>query len=108
MTYAVTIDVHAPAAAYQALHAQLLERTAGQVDALLVYLARPTAERGSRSSRSGTPRPATTTSTTPSSHPSPPKAASPRPPDPRTRRAGAMAGRSYRQMSLNGSGDMAV
>jgi hypothetical protein len=41
MTYAVTIDVHAPAAAYQALHAQLLQRTAGQVDGLLVHLARP-------------------------------------------------------------------
>ena len=44
MTYAVTIDVHAPAAAYQALHAQLLQRTAGQVDGLLVHLARPTAD----------------------------------------------------------------
>src|SRR6266581_4307971 len=43
VTYAVTIDVHAPAAAYQALHAQLLERTGGQVDGLLVHLARPTA-----------------------------------------------------------------
>ena len=43
VTYAVTIDVHAPAAAYQALHAQLLQRTAGQVDGLLVHLARPTA-----------------------------------------------------------------
>jgi hypothetical protein len=42
VTYAVTIDVHAPAAAYQALHAQLLQRTAGQVDGLLVHLARPT------------------------------------------------------------------
>jgi Phosphotransferase enzyme family len=44
VTYAVTIDVHAPAAAYQALHAQLLQRTAGQVDGLLVHLARPTAD----------------------------------------------------------------
>ncbi len=44
VTYAVTIDVHAPAAAYQALHAQLLERTGGQVDGLLVHLARPTAD----------------------------------------------------------------
>ena len=44
MTYAVTIDVHAPAAAYQVLHAQLLDRTAGQVDGLLVHLARPTAD----------------------------------------------------------------
>jgi hypothetical protein len=44
MTYAVTIDVHVPAAAYQALHAQLLERTGGQVDGLLVHLARPTAD----------------------------------------------------------------
>ena len=44
MTYAVTIDVHAPAAAYQAMHAQLLERTGGQVDGLLVHLARPTAD----------------------------------------------------------------
>jgi hypothetical protein len=35
VTYAVTIDVHAPAAAYQALHAQLLQRTAGT----LVHLA---------------------------------------------------------------------
>jgi hypothetical protein len=42
VTYAVTIDIHAPAAAYQALHAQLLQRTAGQVDGLLVHLARPT------------------------------------------------------------------
>ena len=44
MTYAVTIDVHAPAAAYQALHAQLPDRTGGQVDGLLVHLARPTAD----------------------------------------------------------------
>jgi hypothetical protein len=44
MTYAVTIDVHAPAAAYQALHAQLLECTGGQVDGLLVHLAGPTAD----------------------------------------------------------------
>ena len=44
MTYAVSIDVHAPAAAYQALHAQLLDRTGGQVDGLLVHLARPTAD----------------------------------------------------------------
>jgi hypothetical protein len=44
VTYAVTIDVHAPAAAYQALHAQLLDRTGGQVDGLLVHLARPTAD----------------------------------------------------------------
>ena len=44
MTYAVTIDVHVPAAAYQALHAQLLQRTGGQVDGLLVHLARPTAD----------------------------------------------------------------
>jgi hypothetical protein len=44
VTYAVTIDVHAPAAAYQALHAQLLQRTGGQVDGLLVHLARPTAD----------------------------------------------------------------
>jgi hypothetical protein len=43
VTYAGTVDVHAPAAAYQALHAQLLQRTAGQVDGLLVHLARPTA-----------------------------------------------------------------
>jgi hypothetical protein len=42
VTYAVSIDVHAPAAAYQALHAQLLQRTAGQADGLLVHLARPT------------------------------------------------------------------
>jgi hypothetical protein len=42
--YAVTIDVHAPAAAYQALHAQLLHRTGGQVGGLLVHLARPTAD----------------------------------------------------------------
>jgi hypothetical protein len=44
MTYAVSIDVHAPAAVYQALHAQLLERTEGQVDGLLVHLARPTTD----------------------------------------------------------------
>ncbi len=44
MTYAVTIDVHAPAVVYQGLHAQLLERTGGQVDGLLVHLARPTAD----------------------------------------------------------------
>lgn len=42
MTYAAAIDVHAPAAAYQALHAQLLQRAAGQVDRLPVHLARPT------------------------------------------------------------------
>ena len=29
MTYAVSIDVHVPAAVYQALHAQHLERTGG-------------------------------------------------------------------------------
>ena len=44
MTYAVSIDVHVPAAVYQALHAQHLERTEGQVDGLLVHLARPTAD----------------------------------------------------------------
>jgi hypothetical protein len=44
MTYAVTIDDHAPAAAYQGLHTHLLERTGGQVDGLLVHLARPTAD----------------------------------------------------------------
>jgi hypothetical protein len=47
MTYAVSIDVHVPAAVYQALHAQHLEhleRTGGQVDGLLVHLARPTAD----------------------------------------------------------------
>ena len=44
MPYAVTIDVHAPAAVYQALHAQLLQRTGGQVDGLQVHLARPTAD----------------------------------------------------------------
>ena len=44
MTYAVTIDVHAPAADCQALHAQLLQRTGGQVDGLLVHLARPTTD----------------------------------------------------------------
>lgn len=37
----MTIDIHAPTA-YQALHAQLLQRTAGQVYGLLVHLARPT------------------------------------------------------------------
>jgi hypothetical protein len=47
MTYAVSIDVHVPAAVYQALHAQHLEhleRTGGQVDGLLVHLARPTTD----------------------------------------------------------------
>jgi hypothetical protein len=47
MTYAVSIDVHVPAAVYQALHAQHLEhleRTGGQVDGLVVHLARPTAD----------------------------------------------------------------
>ena len=44
MTYAVSIDVHVPAAVYQALHAQLLQRTGGQVDGLQVHLARPTAD----------------------------------------------------------------
>ena len=44
MPYAVTIDVHAPAAVYQALHAQLLQRTGGQVDGLQVHLALPTAD----------------------------------------------------------------
>ena len=39
MTYAVTIDVHAPAAACQALHAQHLEPTGGQGDRLPVHLA---------------------------------------------------------------------
>ena len=81
MTYAVTIDVHAPAAACQALHAQHLEPTGGQGDRLPVHLARPTAG-GFQVLEAGTPRPATTVSTTPSSHPPPPKSASPRPAGP--------------------------
>jgi hypothetical protein len=44
MTCAVSIDVHVPAAVYQALHAQVLERTGGQAGGLLAHLARPTAD----------------------------------------------------------------
>jgi hypothetical protein len=81
VTCAVTIDVHAPAAIYQGLHAQVLDRTGGQAGGLWSTSHDPPPT-GSRSSKSGTPRPATTTTTTPSLHPSPPKPASPSPPGP--------------------------
>ncbi|MBB3082618.1 hypothetical protein [Geodermatophilus sabuli] len=44
MTWAVTIDVPAPVELYAAVHAELLRRTGGAVDGLLVHLARATGE----------------------------------------------------------------
>ncbi len=45
MTWAVTTDVPGlPAELYDAVHRALLERTAGDVDGLLVHLARQTPE----------------------------------------------------------------
>ncbi len=40
----MSIDVHIPAAVYQALHAQHLERTGGQADGLPIHLARLTSD----------------------------------------------------------------
>jgi hypothetical protein len=40
--YAHIVDVPAPAAVYDATHAQLLRRTGGRVDGLIVHLCRPT------------------------------------------------------------------
>lgn len=43
MTYhAHIVDVPAPAAVYDATHAELLRRTGGRVDGLIVHLCRPT------------------------------------------------------------------
>jgi hypothetical protein len=42
MTYAVTIDVPAPAELYAAFHAALIEHTGGHVDGLLTHVAWPT------------------------------------------------------------------
>jgi hypothetical protein len=81
MTCAVSIDVHVPGAVYQALHAQLLERTGGQAGGLLAHLARPNAE-GFQVLEVWDTKPAMATSTTPSSHPSPPRPPSPHPPGP--------------------------
>ncbi|NEK60262.1 hypothetical protein GCU56_20610 [Geodermatophilus sabuli] len=43
MTWGVTVDVPAPVEVYDAVHAELLRRTGGAVEGLLVHLARPTA-----------------------------------------------------------------
>ena len=43
MTYATHTAVEAPIALYAAIHAHVLDATAGEVDGLLVHLARPTA-----------------------------------------------------------------
>ena len=40
--YAHVVDVQAPAAVYDATHAELLRRTAGHVDGLVVHLCRVT------------------------------------------------------------------
>lgn len=40
--YAHVVDVPAPAAVYDATHAELLRRTGGQVDGLVLHLARAT------------------------------------------------------------------
>ncbi len=44
MTWGVTVDVAASVELYDALHAELLERTGSAVDGLLVHVARETAE----------------------------------------------------------------
>jgi hypothetical protein len=41
MTYSVIIEVTAPVELYDMTHAELLRRTGGQVDGLLVHLCRP-------------------------------------------------------------------
>jgi hypothetical protein len=43
MTYGFVMDVPAPIQFYDALHAELARRTSGEVDGLLVHVARPTA-----------------------------------------------------------------
>jgi hypothetical protein len=43
MTYAHVIDVPAPVEMYDALHAEILRRSGGSVDGLLVHVGRPTA-----------------------------------------------------------------
>lgn len=42
--YAHVVDVPAPAEVYDATHAELLRRTGGQVDGLIVHLCRATAD----------------------------------------------------------------
>ena len=42
MTWGLIMDVAAPAQVYDAMHAQLLDRTGGRADGLLVHLARAT------------------------------------------------------------------
>lgn len=42
MTYALVIDVPAPAAVYDATHAELLRRTDGQVPGLVLHVCRAT------------------------------------------------------------------
>jgi hypothetical protein len=42
VTWGVVVDVPAPAALYDAVHAELLRRTGGTVEGLLVHLARAT------------------------------------------------------------------
>lgn len=44
MTFGVTVDVAAPIALYDALHAALLERTGAAVPELLVHVARETGD----------------------------------------------------------------
>jgi len=44
MTWAVTMDVSAPAEFYDTAHRALVERTGGAVDGRLVHLAWPTAD----------------------------------------------------------------
>jgi hypothetical protein len=43
MTYGFVMDVPAPIQFYDALHAELARRTSGEVEGLLVHVARPTA-----------------------------------------------------------------
>jgi hypothetical protein len=42
MTYALKINVNAPVAMYDAVHAQVVEQTKGEIEGLLVHLATPT------------------------------------------------------------------
>ncbi|MGY1820916.1 hypothetical protein [Geodermatophilus sp. SYSU D00079] len=42
MTWGVIVDVPAPAEVYDAVHAELLQRTGGTAEGLLVHLARAT------------------------------------------------------------------
>jgi hypothetical protein len=44
MTYCLIVDIPAPVERYDATHAELLRRTGGDVDGLLVHLCRSTTE----------------------------------------------------------------